>query len=156
MRYMSGNVFTLDTNILVYSIDIAAGTRHDTAKEVVRRAASASCCLTLQAISEFFAVVTREGVMRPAEAALVVEAMIDLFRTAAPSSGAVRTALATAAVGRASYWDALLVITAAEAGCSAILTEDLADGTTLAGVRVINPFAGAGLSPGAEELLLAD
>jgi predicted nucleic acid-binding protein len=47
----------------------------------------------------------------------------------------------------------VLIHTAAEAGCSAILTEDLADGATLAGVRIINPFAGAALSPAAEALL---
>ena len=60
---------------------------------------------------------------------------------------------ATATSGRASYWDALLILTAAEAGCAAILTEDLADGTELAGVRIINPFAGAALSTAAAALL---
>jgi predicted nucleic acid-binding protein len=38
----------------------------------------------------------------------------------------------------------LLVATAAEAGCRLILTEDLADGTTLGGVAIHNPFATAG------------
>ena len=45
--------------------------------------------------------------------------------------------------------------TAAEAGCSAILTEDLADGTVLGGVRVINPFSAFGLSEAADRLLRA-
>ena len=48
------------------------------------------------------------------------------------------------------------MITAAEAGCTAILTEDLADDSTLAGVRVINPFAGTSLSAAAEALLALD
>ena len=50
--------------------------------------------------------------------------------------------MTTAAAGQASYWDALLVATAAEAGCTAILTEDLADGGVLLGMRILNPFAG--------------
>ena len=83
------------------------------------------CYLTLQAISEFFAVATRKNMVPPSEAAGIAEAMIDLFPTIAASAAAVRTALTTAASGRASYWDALLVNTAAEAGCTAILTEDL-------------------------------
>jgi predicted nucleic acid-binding protein len=50
----------------------------------------------------------------------------------------------------------LLVHTAAEAGCTAILTEDLATGTTMAGIQVINPFAGAALSAAAEAVLAID
>jgi len=58
-----------------------------------------------------------------------------------------------AASARASYWDALLVATAAEGGCSAILTEDLADGALLGGVRVLNPFGSSSLAPAAMLLL---
>lgn len=153
---MSAETFTLDTNMLVYSVDGSAGSRHDIAKIIMERAAIGPCCLTLQAISEFFFVVTRKGIMGRREAQPIAEAMIDLFPTVAVSTTAVRAALATASSGRASYWDALLVHTAAEAGCTAILTEDLAADTALAGLRVINPFAGATLSTAAEALLAID
>ena len=82
--------------------------------------------------------------------------MIELFPTIAASAAAVRAALTTAASGRASYWDALLVRTAAEAGCTAILTDDMSDGTMFDGMRIINPFAGASLSAAAEALLTVD
>jgi len=153
---MNGETFTLDTNILVYSVDLTAGTRHETARQIMHRAALASCRLTLQAVSEFYAVATRKGMMPPLEAANFASAAIDLFRAVPASAGAVRAALATAASGRASYWDALLIHTAAEAGCTAILTEDLSDGSALAGVRIINPFAGGALSAAADALLTAD
>ncbi len=39
-----------------------------------------------------------------------------------------------------SYWDALIVTAASSAGCRALLSEDLADGTTYGAVRVENPF----------------
>jgi predicted nucleic acid-binding protein len=64
--------------------------------------------------------------------------------------------LASASAGRASYWDALLVATAAGAGCTTILTEDMSDGTVLHGVRILNPFAGDGLTEAAEALLSGD
>jgi predicted nucleic acid-binding protein len=149
----SASIFTLDTNVLVYSVDLTAGTRHEVAKQVVARARLCACCLTLQSVSEFYAVVTRKAVMRPVEAVPLANAMMDLFPTAAASASAVRTALRIASAGHASYWDALLLATAAEAGCIAVLTEDLANGTTLAGVRIVNPFAGDALSPDAEALL---
>ncbi|HUB11204.1 MAG TPA: hypothetical protein VMB34_04540 [Acetobacteraceae bacterium] len=123
---------------------------------IVTRAALARCLLTLQAVSEFYRATTRKGMMAPGDARQLAEPMLTLFPTAAASAGAVRTALELAANGRSSYWHALLLATAAEAGCAAILTEDLADGSVLAGVRIINPFAGSVLSPGAEALLADD
>ena len=152
----SDNIFTLDTNILVYSIDRAAGPRHEIARQIVSRAALGACCLTLQSVSEFFSVVTRKGVVPPVEAVPVAEAIMELFRTVMATASAVRAAMRLAASGRASYWDALLVHTAAEAGCTTILTEDLADNTSLAGVRIVNPFDGAALSAAAEAILSID
>jgi predicted nucleic acid-binding protein len=90
------------------------------------------------------AVVTRKGIIQPPDAAAQAADWHDLFPYAAASEAAVRSALADAAVGRASYWDALLVATAGEAGCRVILTEDLADGADLGGVRIRNPFSASG------------
>jgi predicted nucleic acid-binding protein len=48
------------------------------------------------------------------------------------------------AAGRMSYWDALLVACAREAGCRVILTENMTDGANFGGVLIHNPFAPAG------------
>jgi predicted nucleic acid-binding protein len=153
---MSVERFSLDTNILVYALDAGAGDRHTLASRIVDRAVHCDCCLTLQSVSEFFAVVTRKRLVARAEAVAQARDWLDMFRTASASADAVRTALDTAAAGRASYWDALLVATAAEAGCTTILTEDLADGSLMHGVHILNPFAGGDLTPGAAALLVAD
>jgi predicted nucleic acid-binding protein len=152
---MSARRLTLDTNILVYSIDHQAGCRHALAVEIIEQAAYCDCWITLQAVSEFYAAVTRKGKMPPAAAAAQATDWLDLFPCIAASAGAVTTSLVTAAAGRASYWDSLLVATAAEAGCKAILTEDLANGTVLHGVDIINPFAAEGLTDRARLLLHA-
>jgi predicted nucleic acid-binding protein len=136
--------FTLDTNLLVYAIDSAAGIRHQLSREIVQHAVRRDCWLTLQAVSEFYAAVTRKGIVPPVDAAAQATDWLDLFPCAAASGSAVRTAIADAAAGRASYWDALLLASAGEAGCVAILTEDLADGAQLGGVRIHNPFAAGG------------
>ncbi len=65
--------FTLDTNLLVYSVDATAGVRHQLAIEIVDRATERDCCLTLQALSEFYAAVTRKGMVPAAEAAAQAE-----------------------------------------------------------------------------------
>jgi predicted nucleic acid-binding protein len=153
---MSGERFSLDTNILVYALDANAGDRHVLAARIVKQAVRCECYLTLQSVSEFFAVVTRKRLVSRDEAIAQARDWLDLFRTVPASADAVRNALDAAASARASYWDALLVATAAEAGFTAILTEDLTDGSLLHGVRILNPFAGAALSPEATTLLAAE
>jgi predicted nucleic acid-binding protein len=150
---MSDERFTLDTNILVYSVDRTAGVRHRRAVTIVRRAVLDDCCLTPQAVSEFYAVASRKRVMVPADAARIAGYWLDVFPCAAVSTDAVRAALVSAREGRASYWDALLVATATEAGCTAILTEDLAASSTMHGVQILNPFTPTNPGPLISRLL---
>lgn len=148
--------FTLDTNVLVYAVDTAAGPRRETAQQTIELALQhGGCRLTLQAISEFYAAATRKGMMPSADAAAQGSDWLDLFPAPlSASAGAVRVALAAAAARRLSYWDALLVATAAEGGCAAVLSEDMADGAVIEGIRVVNPFGPGGrLSPTVELLL---
>lgn len=152
---MNAERFTLDTNILIYGLDRKAGHRHLLAARIVRYARLCDCWLTLQSVSEFYAAVTRKRLVTATDAVAQVVDWFDMFPTVAASEAAVRAALVAAAAGRASYWDLLLVATAAEAGCSVILTEDLDDGGVLHGVRILNPFAGDALAPEASRLLAA-
>lgn len=55
--------FSLDTNILVYALDAKAGNKHTLAAEIVDRAVERDSHLTLQALSVFYAVVTRKGIV---------------------------------------------------------------------------------------------
>jgi predicted nucleic acid-binding protein len=146
--------FTLDTNILVYAMDRAADRRHRLAGQIIDLAVRKDCWLTLQSISEFYSAITRKRVMPPARAAALAEDWLTVFPTIGATSVGIRVALAHAVSGRASYWDALLLATAAEAGCNLILTEDMADGSVLGGIRIHNPFAAdGGLTEEARRLL---
>jgi len=153
---MSAEAFSLDTNILVYALDRQAGHRHVLAARIIDQAVLGNCRLTLQSISEFYAAVARKRLVSPTEAAAQAQDWLEMYPTVPASVTAVRTALATAAAGQASYWDALLIATAAEAGCTSILTEDLADGSRLLGVRILNSFAGSVLAPEEAALLATD
>jgi predicted nucleic acid-binding protein len=150
---MSDKRFTLDANILVYALDRGAGVRHATAAQIIARAPFVDCRLTLQSVSEFFAVVYRKRLIPAAIAAEQARDWLTIFPILAASASAARTALGAAVSGRMSYWDALLVATAAEAGCETILTENLGVGSVMHGVRVVNPFAGGGLAAAAAVLL---
>jgi predicted nucleic acid-binding protein len=123
--------FTLDTNLLVYSVDQGEAVKHPLAAQILLAAPHVDCWLTLQALSEFYWAISRKRIMPLSEAAAQIDDWLIYFPTASASSGAVQASVAHAVAGPASYWDALLVATAAEAGCTLILTEDLQDGATL-------------------------
>jgi predicted nucleic acid-binding protein len=150
---MSGERFTLDTNILVYALDTAAGAKHRLAALIVDQAVERDCHLTLQALSEFYAAVTRKGIVPKVEAAAQVQDWLLLFPALSSSATAVLAALTHAVAGRASYWDALLVATASEGGCVICLSEDMSDGGRLGTMQIVNPFDGDQLSAQAAELL---
>ena len=150
---MTPDRFTLDTNILVYVVDRDAGVKQHLAVEILRRATIGDCRLTLQAISEFYFVVTRKKIMDHGAAAAQVEDWLTLFPVLGPTSTAIRAAMAHAAAGRASYWDGLLVETASEGGCTVVVTEDMRDGAMLGGARICHPFADGKLAQGVELVL---
>ncbi len=79
--------------------------------------------------------------------------LLDDFETFPSSKPAARAALIEMAAGRLSYWDALMLASAAEAGCTVMLSEDMQDGAILFGLEIVNPFAAGGLSARAAELL---
>lgn len=136
--------FALDADVLVYAVDVEAGPRHERARRVLALALGRPCVPALQSLGEFYAAATRERRATRAEAAEQVRDWIVLFQIVAPEAADVEAALAAAEAGRFSYRDALLLATLGRAGCAALLSEDMGDGSSLAGVTVLDPFAGGG------------
>jgi predicted nucleic acid-binding protein len=145
--------FTLDTNVLVYAIDTAEGEKHRRAKEIVERAAQADCVLAIQALGEFYVSSQRRRLLPAVDAAAQVADWVELFATMGPGEANAVTAAREAAATRFGYWDAMLLSTAGSHGCTTLLSEDMADGATLGGVIVRNPFRGDRLPDEIEALL---
>jgi predicted nucleic acid-binding protein len=152
---MSANV-TLDTNILVYAFDDKNPLKQSICLDVLKAALSGGYPLAFQAIGEFYAVTTRRRILTPRDAADQVENFIRSFETFLPSQSAYSIAAEEAARGRFSYWDAVLLASASDAGCDVILSEDMADGTRLGAITVRNPFGPRGLNEEARAFLGID
>ncbi len=144
---------TLDTNVLVYCVQ-ADDRRQRPALDLVELTIGGRCVLMLQSLGEFFVAATRKRCLTPNAAAGQVRRWLEVFpRPVPPSPPAVGAAISAAAAGRFAYWDALLLATAAEAGCEAVISEDMAPGATLNGIRVVPAFSGDRVSPEALALL---
>lgn len=150
---MSAECFTLDTNILVYAVDVREGIKRELATRIIEAAARLDCPLALQAVGEFFAVATRKLKLGAMDAATRANQLIAGFDTFGYSVHAVRAALDEAPKGRFSYWDGVLLASAAQAGCTTIFSEDMADGARFGSIAVANPFRHDGLTPHAKAVL---
>jgi predicted nucleic acid-binding protein len=149
---MSGERFTLDTNILVYSVDARDPRKQALAIDIIRACVVRDCPLALQVIGEFHAA-TAKLKLRPDDARERSLQLLESFESFAHSANAVRAALEQAGKGRFSFWDAVLLASAAEAGCAVILSEDMHDGARFGSIAICNPFGKTGLSSTARAIL---
>ena len=150
---MSDERYSLDTNILIYAVDRSEGAKHDLAVEIVDLSVERDCVLTVQALAEFTAAASRRGVVPKSEAAAQVRDWLQLFPAAAADAVALERALDAVEAGQFAFWDALLLATAAEAGCSVVLSEDMHDGAEFDGLRVRDPLGTAALPADLQALL---
>ena len=114
------------------------------AREVVSQVARArSLVLSSQVLGELYVTITRK-LAQPVPAAAALRALEDLaaFPVVAIDGTLVQRAAARSAAEQISYWDALILESAVEAGAGVVYSEDLQAGSTYAGVTVEDPFAG--------------
>lgn len=137
---MSVERITLDTNILVYAFDSEAGEKHSLAIKTLERATLSDSVLTLQALSEFFATITRKKVIPAEKAAGIIHDLQSLFTVVLAKHTTLKHALNAVCNNKMSFWDAMLWATAKEAGVTLLLSEDFQHEYLLDGIRIVNPF----------------
>jgi predicted nucleic acid-binding protein len=139
---MSDKVF-VDTNILVYAHDRAAGAKHERARALIEKLwKSDGGVISTQVLQELW-VTLRLKAARP----LSVEEMQRLIEDYMAWDIVVNTAesiveaLAIESRYKISFWDALIVQAAGSSGAAILYSEDLADGQNYEPVRVVNPLS---------------
>ena len=97
--------------------------------------------LPSQVAGELYNVLTRKFRRSKSAAAARIRGWreLSIFQTATPED--FDDALSLASEHNFQIWDALIVVTAASAGCRLLLSEDMQDGFVYRGVTVANPFA---------------
>jgi predicted nucleic acid-binding protein len=135
----------IDTNVLLYAYDASAGKRHDRAAELVGDLGSRRLAATsVQVLQEFYVNATRK-IAEPLsrDAALERIRVLGRWPMHAPRARDVIAAAAIAQDTQVSFWDAMIVRSASEMGCSVLWTEDLNAGQRIANVTIRNPFDGS-------------
>lgn len=130
----------VDTNVLVYAYDDGDRAKRDQARELVRAGIESGLgVISTQIMQEFYSAVTRKKRMPPLEAKTALREM-DGFEIVTINPTLVLEAVDNSILNQLSFWDALVLTTAAAAECGTLYSEDLQHGQTILGVRIVNPF----------------
>jgi predicted nucleic acid-binding protein len=146
MISMSDNpeLIFVDTSILVYAHDTSAGEKYRLAQEQITALwDSGKGCLSLQVLQEFYVTVTRK-IARPMPTAVARQIVAELsyWRLHCPGSDDLLKAIDLQQHYQLSFWDAMIVQSAARLGCKTLLSEDLSAGQVIEEVQIVNPFSG--------------
>jgi predicted nucleic acid-binding protein len=146
-------VITADTNIFVYNIDVDDPAKHRASAEIVDALVARGAPIALQVAGEFYSVMTRALRRPPWQAAQAARNLLASFPVISASQRSTERALAEAASGRFSFWDANLLSAAEDGGCTYIISEDMHDGAKLGRIEVVKAFDAGGVSGRAREVL---
>jgi len=130
----------VDTNVLVYADDLDAGDKRGVAQALLQELIAGSrAVVSTQVIQEFFVAATRKlGV--PADIARRKVELLLRLDVVLVRPELILSAIDLSRLRSLSFWDALVVRSAASAGCGRLVTEDLSHGQVIDGVRIENPF----------------
>jgi predicted nucleic acid-binding protein len=146
-------IVTADTNLFVYAVDERDPEKLAGALAVTEALRERQWPIGLQVCGEFYRASTRRLKRSPWEAAQGARNLMVSFGVFPATMRSTERALAEAASGRFSFWDANLLSAAEEAGCTHLISEDMQDGARLGRVEVVRAFDTAGVSSRARELL---
>jgi len=132
----------LDTNILVYAFDKDEPHKRQRVLNLLTHPKPKwRFVVSTQVMQEFFAVVTRKF-SPPMPPNLAREAITKLsgLPTVRVDTSIILAAVDTHEKHRLSFWDALILESAARDSCHEVWSEDLHSGFQLRNTRVVNPF----------------
>lgn len=131
----------VDTNVLIYACDLAAGAKHNTAIALIEKLPNA--VLVWQVVCEFLAASRKlESKGFTSEAAWDRLAELStLFPIVSPSPACLSIARELHLHKRVAHWDAMLYAACIEAGVTTLYSEDVPGGV-IDGLTIVNPFVG--------------
>ena len=138
---MSAEVF-IDTNILIYLFDETAAAKRQRAESLVRQSlANGTGCISYQVVQETMNVVVRKLGATPEEARQLLDDVLIPLWQVNPTPSLYRRGILIQTRYGLSFYDALIVAAALEAGCNRLYSEDMQHGQQIQQLTIQNPFA---------------
>ena len=135
-----GNVFFVDSNLVLYYVDPADGKKRARAEDWFRHLWSAGAGrLSWQVLHVFYWNAVRKMGLGAADAREIVE-QLSHWRPVDTSMGLVQEAWQWMDDAQLTYWDALILAAAHRCGARYLLSEDFQEGRKFGAVQILNPF----------------
>ncbi len=132
--------YFIDTNIVVYANDRRDPAKQQTAIEIIRKAfIDRNGIISIQVLQEYASVALAK-LGQSEETVLHQLALLGTLEVTKPNPSSVRRAVEIKKLYGISFWDASIIVSAEDARCVNILSEDLNAGQRYSGIKVINPF----------------
>ena len=130
-----------DSNILLYSDDAFDPRKNKIATDLIARyRTNREAVLSIQVLQEYFVNAVGKLKVDVVLARRRVE-LFSRFDLVLPNVALLMEAIDLQRLNSISFWDAMIVQAAHVAGCATLFSEDLNAGQTIAGVKIVNPFA---------------
>jgi predicted nucleic acid-binding protein len=134
--------YFVDTNILSYAHDRAAGKKHERARQLVEHLwTTGQGALSTQVLQEL-CVNLRRRLAHPLPSAEIRKLIEDYlsWEIVVNTPQSILAALEIETRYKLSYWDALILHAAESCGAAVLYSEDLANGQRYGAVEVVNPL----------------
>jgi predicted nucleic acid-binding protein len=132
----------VDTNVLVYAEDRDAKAKHAIARDLVLELWHARTgVLSVQVLQELYVTVTQK-LKKPLASARALDIVREYlaWTVVENSSRVLVDAVHLQQKAKLSFWDALVIQAAIDAGCDKLYSEDLNAGQRFGPVLIVNPF----------------
>lgn len=138
----------LDTNVLIYSIDVHSPSKHSVSRQMLDSLPERSIngVISTQVLQECYVIATGKLGLDPITVKGMIASMPPL-ELVTVDLRLINAAIDCHILNQISFWDALIVVSAEKANCDILWTEDLNDGQVIRGVRIENPFKDMKISP---------
>ena len=132
----------LDSNILIYAELEPESDRGTRSADLILRCARDGV-IPAQVLGEYLRFVQRRAPAAFPDAIRQATIYQAVFLTPPTTSAIINKASELADAHRLQLWDCVVCAASIQAGAKVLMTEDMQDGRTIDGLRLLNPFAAA-------------
>jgi len=137
---MSADGF-IDSNVIVYLFDDTAPAKQDRAESLILSGLDkGSCCISHQVVQETLNVATRKLNFTVEDASRLLDSILQPLWKVMPTLAMYQRSLVIRSRYQYSFYDALIIAAALEAGCNILYSEDLQHGQVIERLTISNPF----------------
>lgn len=133
----------LDTNLFIYQIEALDEKKAPIADRIIGEGiSSGNTCISFLVVQECLNTFARKAEIRlgPDQMHDYLDAVLAPLMQVGASIDLYRKAVEVQARYGYSFYDALIIAAALEAGCARLLTEDMQHGQRIEGLMIVNPF----------------